>query len=141
MSLLRSSTRASRLAPSDLPCADAQPGAVLPLPSRTWLLLPPPAPDMYTSLKARLNSENFHSPRKPSVPMLKDRIGGTVGVAEKSDDACRMVPSPPSVVAMSVLECSRSLPPLGPLVVYTGTLRRSWISDATLGSRMTDTSG
>lgn len=52
-------------------------------------------------------SANFHSPRKPSVPMLKDRIGGTEGVVEKRDEACRIVPSPPRVVVKSTFSARR----------------------------------
>ena len=61
---------------------------------------------MYTSRKARLYSLNFHSPRKPSVPMPKERIGGTVGACAKRAEARRIVPSPPSVEIRSVL-CER----------------------------------
>ena len=59
-------------------------------------------PDMYTSRKARLWEENFHSDRKPSVPRLKERIGGTEGVCEKMEVAWRIVPSPPRVAVRSV---------------------------------------
>ena len=58
---------------------------------------------MYASRKARLKSLNFHSPRKPRVPMLKERTGGTEMVEEKREEARRMVPSPPNVVTRSVL--------------------------------------
>ena len=61
------------------------------------------APDMYSSLKARLCSGNFHSFRKPRVPILKDRIGGTERVVLKREEAWRMVPSPPKVAARSTL--------------------------------------
>ena len=61
------------------------------------------APDMYTSRNARLYSENFHSPRKPSVPMLNDRTGGTLLAVVNSDAEWRMVPSPPKVTIKSTL--------------------------------------
>ena len=59
-------------------------------------------PLMYTSRHARLYSANFHSVRKPSVPRLKLRIGGTEAVCENKEEACRMVPSPPNVAMRSV---------------------------------------
>lgn len=46
---------------------------------------------------------NFHSERKPRVPMLKERMGGTEGVVAKREEAWRMVPSPPKVVVRSTL--------------------------------------
>lgn len=58
---------------------------------------------MYISRNARLYSANLNSPRKPSVPMLKDRMGGTRGVLEKSAEARSIVPSPPKVVVISTL--------------------------------------
>lgn len=69
------------------------------------------APDIYTSLNARLYSLNFHSPRKPSVPMLNDSMGGTLAVDVKREEARRIVPSPPSVATRSTLSCrSAGLP-------------------------------
>lgn len=59
------------------------------------------APDMYSSLKALLCSGNFHSFRKPRVPILKERIGGTEGVVLKREEAWRIVPSPPNVAVRS----------------------------------------
>lgn len=41
------------------------------------------------------------------MPMLKDRIGGTEGVVEKRDEACRIVPSPPRVVVKSTFSARR----------------------------------
>ena len=67
---------------------------------------PSGAPDMYTSLNARLYSRNFHSPRKPRVPMLNARMGGTRFEVEKRDAACRIVPSPPKVAVRSTF-CGR----------------------------------
>lgn len=61
------------------------------------------APDIYNSLNAFLNSANFHSFRNPSVPILKLNIGGTEGEIAKSEEARRMVPSPPKVVIRSTL--------------------------------------
>jgi len=61
---------------------------------------------MYVSLNALLCSPNFHSPRKPNVPILNDNIGGTVGDDAKSDEARSIVPSPPSVLIKSTLSCS-----------------------------------
>jgi hypothetical protein len=96
---------------------------------------PAAAPDMYTSRKARLYSANFHSPRKPRVPMLKDSIGGTLVVVENKEDAWRIVPSPPRVVVMSTF--------LGRLdvveVVYTGKEKDSWSFCATSGSKIRET--
>lgn len=37
------------------------------------------------------------------MPILKERIGGTWRVVLKSEEAWRIVPSPPSVVVMSTL--------------------------------------
>jgi len=65
------------------------------------LVWPRGAPDMYSSRKARLCSGNFHSPRKPRVPMLKERMGGTEAVVAKREEAWRIVPSPPKVVVRS----------------------------------------
>ena len=59
------------------------------------------APDMYSSRKARRYSSAFHSFRKPRVPILNDRIGGTDAADAKSEEARRMVPSPPKVVITS----------------------------------------
>ena len=38
--------------------------------------------------------------------MLNERIGGTDGDVAKSEEARRMVPSPPKVVVRSTLSCS-----------------------------------
>lgn len=38
--------------------------------------------------------------------MLKDRIGGTSGEVAKSEEACRMVPSPPNVAVKSTFSAS-----------------------------------
>lgn len=43
--------------------------------------------------------------RKPSVPSEKERIGGTK-VEEKRDAACKIVPSPPSVIIASTVRWS-----------------------------------
>lgn len=95
-SLLRRRTRALREVPMNLPRTWDQPeGAVV------GALVP--APDMKTSRNARLCSWNFHSPRKPSVPMPNDRIGGTEAAVANRDDARRIVPSPPSVETRSTL--------------------------------------
>ena len=67
------------------------------------------APETYSSRNARLYSAYFHSPRKPSVPMLKDRIGGTRASAAKRNEACRMVPSPPKVETRSTLRDKSAL--------------------------------
>ncbi|KAG5290537.1 hypothetical protein I7I50_00321 [Histoplasma capsulatum G186AR] len=94
---------------------------------------PGPAPDMYTSLKAPLYSENFHSPRKPNVPILKARIGGTSLDVAKKEDARRMVPSPPSVTVRSIFlggSLSRSR------LVYTGNDSTSCTSAAVSRSNM-----
>lgn len=53
-----------------------------------------------------MNSPNFHSFRKPNVPMLKLKIGGTEGEVAKRDEARRMVPSPPKVVIRSTLSAN-----------------------------------
>ena len=47
-------------------------------------------------------SANLYSERKPRVPRLKERIGGTEVEVEKREEAWRIVPSPPNVVARSV---------------------------------------
>src|SRR5947207_1202967 len=89
---------------------------------------------MYTSRNARLYSVNFHSPRKPSVPILKDRIGGTTLDAANRDEAWRIVPSPPNVTTMSTLS-RNALPLVGPSrSVYMGNGISACISSATSGS-------
>lgn len=59
------------------------------------------APDIYSSLKALLCSGNFHSLRKPRVPILNESIGGTEGTVAKREEARRIVPSPPNVAVKS----------------------------------------
>lgn len=80
-------------------------------------------------------SENFHSPKNPSVPILKDSIGGTLTSVLNKDDACRMVPSPPSVVAMSTF--AGRVP--YEVVVYIGKVNCLCNCAATFGSNMSDT--
>lgn len=41
--------------------------------------------------------------KKPSVPVLNDKTGGT-GPVGKSDAVCKAVPSPPKVIAKSTFE-------------------------------------
>ena len=65
--------------------------------------LPTTAPETYSSRNARLYSAYLHSPKKPSVPILKDSTGGTRASAAKRDDACKIVPSPPNVETRSTL--------------------------------------
>jgi hypothetical protein len=43
--------------------------------------------------------------RNPRVPREKERIGGTY-VDENRDAACRIVPSPPSVIIASTVLCN-----------------------------------
>ena len=69
------------------------------------------------------------------MPMLKERIGGTWRSVEKSEDACRMVPSPPRVVVRSTFLVRSS----DVLVVYIGKGNRLWICAATAGSKMKET--
>lgn len=38
--------------------------------------------------------------------MLKDKIGGTSGEVAKSEEACRIVPSPPNVAVKSTFSAS-----------------------------------
>ncbi len=76
--------------------------------------------------------------------MLKERIGGTCGVVEKREAACRMVPSPPRVVMRSTLvwrgegECGVGV---GGGVVKMGKAREAWIVEATWGSRIRERLG
>lgn len=93
---------------------------------------------MYTSRKARLYSLNFHSPRKPSVPIAKLRMGGTEGECEKRFEARRMVPSPPRVHMRSVFVERRAGTEFcaGSVYVYIGKGRCWWSSLAAEGSRM-----
>lgn len=41
--------------------------------------------------------------KKPKVPILNDKTGGT-GVVGNNEAVCRAVPSPPKVIAKSILE-------------------------------------
>ena len=116
----RSSTLAARPAPIALPRMADQPDvagmpdedelvsfdvACKPLVSvpETIFSLPIVAPETYTSRNARLYSAKFHSPRKPSVPMVNESTGGTCSSEAKRDEAWRMVPSPPKVETRSTL--------------------------------------
>ena len=72
-------------------------------PEEATCSFPATAPETYSSRNARLYSAYLHSPKKPSVPMLKDSTGGTRDSAAKRDDACRIVPSPPKVETRSTL--------------------------------------
>lgn len=67
--------------------------------------------------------------------MLKDRIGGTLAAVLNKEEACNIVPSPPSVVAMSTF--AGSVP--WAVVVYIGKENCLCSCAATLGSNISDT--
>jgi hypothetical protein len=86
-----------------------------------------------------LYSLNFHSPRKPRVPILNESTGGTFGEEANSADAWRIVPSPPKVdIKSTFLLYAKVSPAPG---VYTGKERDSWISAAALGSMTSEIDG
>lgn len=95
---------------------------------------------MYTSRKARLYSENFHSLKNPKVPILNDRTGGTLKHVAKRDDARRIVPSPPRVMIRSILSCNADNC-LSRGAEYTGNGREECTSSAVFGSRTTPMDG
>ena len=66
--------------------------------------------------------------------MLNDRMGGTCNVVLNSEEAWRIVPSPPRVVTRSTF-AGRLLDE----VVYIGKGRERWICVATGGSKIRET--
>ena len=74
--------------------------------------------------------------------MLKARMGGTCVEVENSEAACKIVPSPPKVAVRSTL-FGRCEGLMGDARegAYIGNGRRSWMVEATVGSRMNEIEG
>lgn len=73
--------------------------------------------------------------------MLKDRIGGTSGEVAKSEEACRMVPSPPNVAVKSTFSASDTKGEASDCGLYIGNEKEAWRELASSGSRMNETLG
>lgn len=73
--------------------------------------------------------------------MLKDRIGGTSEVVANSEEACRIVPSPPKVAVKSTFSDSGTRGGVSDCGLYTGNEKEVWRELASSGSRMMEILG